>query len=56
LGDKTSENRELTICQYSYEILDIIMKVLPIITPIITLMFHDMLSREHINMQIRYSV
>ncbi len=32
------------------------MKILTIITPIITLFFHYMLPQEHINMQIRGSV
>ncbi len=32
-------NREFFLYQYSYEILDIIIKILPIITPIIALIF-----------------
>ncbi len=34
---------------------DIIVKIWPIITSIITLFFHYTLPQEHINMQIRYS-
>ncbi len=32
------------------------MKILSIITPIITLFFHFMLLQKHINMQIRFSL
>ncbi len=45
------------IYQFAYEILDIIMKIWSIITPIMTILFFNMLSRQqHINMQIRYSI
>ncbi len=43
---------KLIIYQLSYEILDIIMKIWPFITPIMTILS----QQQHINMQIRYSV
>ncbi len=45
------------IYTFAYEILGIIMKIWPIITSIMTILFLNMLSQQqHINMQIRYSV
>ncbi len=52
-------NREINYSSIFYEILGqyIIMKILSIITPIITLIFfHYMLPQKHINMQIRFSL
>ncbi len=43
--------------QFAYEIWDIIREIWPIIIPIMTMIFFNMLSQQqHINMQIRYSV
>ncbi len=51
-------NGEINYISIFYEILGlyIIMKILSIITPIITLLFHYMLPQKHINMQIRFSL
>ncbi len=51
-------NREINYISIFYEILGlyIIMKILSIITPIITLLFHYMLPQKHINMQLRFSL
>ncbi len=50
-------NRERNNISIFYEILYIIMKILSIITPIITLLFfHYMLPQKHITMQIRFSL
>ncbi len=43
--------------QLSYEILDIIMKIWPFISPIMIIIFFNMLSQQQqINMQIRCSI
>ncbi len=45
------------VYQLRYEILDIIMKIWQFVTPIMMIIFFNMLSQQqHINMQIRYSV
>ncbi len=51
-------NRERNYISIFYEILGlyIIMKILSIITPIITLLFHYMLPQKHINMQLRFTL
>ncbi len=49
-------NRERNYISIFYEILYIIMKIVSIITPIITLLFLLHVAPKHINMQIRFSL
>ncbi len=47
---------KLIIYQFAYEILYIIMKIWPCITPIMIFFFNILSQQQHINKQIRSSV